>query len=75
VLKSFCEHPRGAFENPLNRAQIEDKFRTYAKGVLSDAHATEVIATVARLEELPSARKLMDLLRGAGQTAQSGRAA
>ncbi|AMN38628.1 MmgE/PrpD family protein [Rhodoplanes sp. Z2-YC6860] len=75
VLKSFCEHPRGSFENPLNRAQIEDKFRTYAKGVLSDAHATEVIATVARLEELSSARKLMDLLRGAGQPAQSGRAA
>jgi hypothetical protein len=43
--------------------------------VLSDAHASEVIATVARLEELSSARKLMDLLRGTAQSAQSGRAA
>jgi 2-methylcitrate dehydratase PrpD len=75
VLKSFCEHPRGSFENPLNRAQIEDKFRTYAKGVLSDAHIAEVITAVARLEELPSARKLMDLLRGAGQPTQNERAA
>ncbi len=75
TLKSFCEHPRGSFENPLTRAQIEDKFRTYAKGVLTDAHAEEVIATVARLEELPSARKLMDLLRGTAQPAHSERAA
>jgi 2-methylcitrate dehydratase PrpD len=75
VLKSFCEHPRGSFENPLNRAQIEDKFRTYAKGVLSDAHIAEVITSVARLEELPSARKLMDLVRGTAQPAQSERAA
>jgi 2-methylcitrate dehydratase PrpD len=64
VLKSFCEHPRGSFENPLSRAQIEDKFRTYANGVLPDARAEEVIAAVARLEELSSVRKLMELLRG-----------
>ena len=36
-LTSFCEHPRGSFENPLSRAQIESKFRTYAKGVIADA--------------------------------------
>jgi 2-methylcitrate dehydratase PrpD len=64
VLKSFCHDPRGSFENPLSRAQIEDKFRTYSKGVLPDARAEEVIATVGSLEELSSVRKLMDLLRG-----------
>jgi 2-methylcitrate dehydratase PrpD len=64
VLKSFCHDPRGSFENPLSRAQIEDKFRAYAKGVLPDARAEEVIAMVGRLEELSSVRKLMDLLRG-----------
>jgi len=74
-LTAFCEHPRGAFENPLTRAQIEGKFRTYARGVLSDAHTEDVIAAVARLEELTSVRKLMDMLRGTAQTAQSGRAA
>ena len=30
-LAARCEHPRGSFENPLSRAQIEGKFRTYAK--------------------------------------------
>jgi 2-methylcitrate dehydratase PrpD len=71
VLKSFCEHPRGSFENPLTRAQIEAKFRAYAKGVISDAHAEEVVAAVNRLEDLASVRKLMELLRGATQKAQA----
>ncbi len=30
-----CDHPRGSFENPLSREQVEDKFRTYAKERLS----------------------------------------
>jgi 2-methylcitrate dehydratase PrpD len=68
---SFCEHPRGSFENPLTREQIEAKFRTYAKGVITDAHAEEVIATVSRLEELSSVRRLMDLLRGSAAKAQA----
>lgn len=58
-----CEHPRGSFENPLSRAQVEDKFRTYAKGALSDAHIEEVIGAVNRLEDYGSTRKLMDLVR------------
>jgi 2-methylcitrate dehydratase PrpD len=71
ALSEFCEHPRGSFENPLSRAQIESKFRTYAKGTLSDPQADEVIAMVGRLEELSSARKLMDLLRGKAQAARA----
>jgi 2-methylcitrate dehydratase PrpD len=70
-LTSFCEHPRGSFENPLTRAQIESKFRTYARGVLPDAHAEDVVAAVGRLEDLTSVRKLMDLLRGKTQKAQA----
>jgi 2-methylcitrate dehydratase PrpD len=70
-LSSFCEHPRGSFENPLSRAQIEAKFRTYAKGVIADAQAEEVIASVNRLEDLGSVRKLMDLLRGAAKKAKA----
>lgn len=58
-----CVHPRGSAENPLTRAQIEEKFRTYARGRLPDAHVEEVIHSVARIEDLKSARRLMDVLR------------
>jgi len=70
-----CEHPRGSFENPLTRAQIEGKFRTYAKGVLSDDAAENVIATVNRLEDLGSVRELMHTLRKTPQPMRGGRAA
>ena len=63
VLVAHCEHPRGSYENPLTRAQIEDKFRTYAQGVLADAATDEILTAVNRLEDMPSARRLMDLLR------------
>lgn len=58
-----CDHPRGSAENPLSRAQVEHKFRTYAKTRLSDSRVEEVIGAVSRLEELGSARRLMDMLR------------
>ncbi len=58
-----CDHPRGAAENPLTRAQIEEKFRTYARVRLPAAHIEQIIGMVARLEDIPSARGLMDLLR------------
>ena len=57
-----CEHPLGSSENPLSRGQIEQKFRTYAKGALPDAAISEVIGVVARLEDLGSVRTLMELL-------------
>jgi len=59
-----CRHPLGAFENPLSRSQIEQKFRTYAKGVLPEAQIVEVLAAIAGLEDFGSVRKLMALLRG-----------
>jgi 2-methylcitrate dehydratase PrpD len=74
-LVARCEHPRGSYENPLTRAQIESKFRTYAKGVLSDAHTEETIAAVSRLEDLASVRRLMDMLRGTGGQVRGERAA
>lgn len=58
-----CDHPRGSPENPLSRAQVENKFRTYARTRLAEPHVEEVIDTVSRLEELGSARRLMDILR------------
>jgi 2-methylcitrate dehydratase PrpD len=58
-----CEHPRGAPENPLSWAELERKFRTYAKERLSDARIEEALGLVSALETLPSTRTLMDLLR------------
>ena len=63
TLSARCEHPLGSFENPVSRAQIEQKFRTYAQGFLPDAHIADVIAAVNRLEDFGSVRRLMDLLR------------
>jgi 2-methylcitrate dehydratase PrpD len=60
-----CEHPLGSPENPLSRGQVEHKFRTYADGVIADAHIDDVIAAVDRLEDFGSVRALMALLRGA----------
>jgi len=58
-----CDHPKGSPENPLSRAEIEDKFRTYAKARLPAASIEEAIRAVSRLEELRSVRRLMELVR------------
>jgi 2-methylcitrate dehydratase PrpD len=78
-LSARSDHMRGSFENPLSSAQIEEKFRTYAKYRLPASRVEEIIEAVNRLEDLPSVRKLMDLLQQAPRTAQGsaqdGRAA
>ena len=63
MLSASCENPLGSFENPLSRAQIEQKFRTYAGGVISDADAAAVVNAIDRLEDFGSISKLMALLR------------
>jgi 2-methylcitrate dehydratase PrpD len=75
TLSARCEHPRGSFENPLSRGEIEQKFRTYAKERLPAARIEEVIAAVNRLEHLPSARALIDLLRHDSRGVRDERAA
>ena len=62
-LAARCDQPLGSFENPLSRAQVEQKFRTYAADVLSEARIEEVIDAVGRLENFGAVRKLMTLLR------------
>jgi 2-methylcitrate dehydratase PrpD len=39
-----CDHPRGSPENPLTRAQIQEKFRTYARALLPGAAWTSTPA-------------------------------
>jgi 2-methylcitrate dehydratase PrpD len=61
------DHPKGSFDNPLSRKEVEDKFRVYAKGRLSASAIEEVIAAVNALEQLPSVSALMDLLSPAAR--------
>jgi len=68
TLSAHCEHPLGAFENPLSQAQVEQKFRLYAASVLPDVRIEEVIDAVNRLESFDSVRELMALLRAAPRT-------
>jgi len=63
TLSAFCEHPLGAFENPLSRAQVEQKFRLYGAGVPAGGQIEEVIDAVNRLDAFGSVRGLMALLR------------
>jgi 2-methylcitrate dehydratase PrpD len=67
MLSMRCDHPRGSAENPLTRAQIEAKFRAYAKARLPAANVDAVIAAITRLEDFDSTRKLMDLLRAGNE--------
>jgi 2-methylcitrate dehydratase PrpD len=69
-----CDHPRGSPENPLARAQIEEKFRAYAGALLPAPAVEEAVGAIARLEELKSVRRLMDLLR-AGDVTRARRSA
>jgi 2-methylcitrate dehydratase PrpD len=63
TVSARCDHPRGSPENPLSRAQIETKFRTYGRTRLSEGQIEKVIAMVSGLEDLRSARELIDALR------------
>jgi 2-methylcitrate dehydratase PrpD len=74
TLTARCDHPRGSFENPLSRAQIESKFRTYADGVLAPSAIAETIGAIGDLENLGSVRKLMEMLRAAPRRGQAERA-
>ena len=74
TLTARCENPRGSAENPLSRAQLESKFRTYADGVLAPSAVAETIEAVGNLENLGSVRKLMDMLRAAPRRGQAERA-
>ena len=63
VLSAHCKASKGTPENPLTRAEIEDKFRKGAKDRLAPAAVERVLESLSRLEDLKSARSLMDALR------------
>jgi 2-methylcitrate dehydratase PrpD len=63
VLSADCKASKGTPENPLTRAEIEDKFRRAATGRLERAQMDLVLETISHLEELKSVRSMMDALR------------
>jgi 2-methylcitrate dehydratase PrpD len=76
TLSARCDHPRGSPENRLSRAQIENKFRTYAADRLTRARIDDVVNAVFQLEQTASVCSLMDLLRqGGGMTERASIAA
>jgi 2-methylcitrate dehydratase PrpD len=62
VLEENQPHPRGGFESPLTRAEIEEKFRANARLALPAKQAESIVDAVNRLETLPSIGLLTDLL-------------
>jgi 2-methylcitrate dehydratase PrpD len=74
TLTARCDYPRGSAENPLSRAQIESKFRTYSDGVLTPSAIAGTIEAIDNLENLGSVRQLMDMLRAAPRRGQAERA-
>jgi 2-methylcitrate dehydratase PrpD len=64
-IASRCEHPRGSAENPLSRAQIEKKLRTYAPARLAAAAIDRLVDAIDKLEDFGSVGELMDILRAA----------
>ncbi len=75
TLSARCDHPLGAPENPLSRAQIADKLRNCAKRNFSDARIDEIVEAVEHLDDLASVRHLMHLLRATSSRAAGAMAA
>jgi 2-methylcitrate dehydratase PrpD len=54
---------KGHPENPLSEEEVLGKFRSNAKGVISEKQSEELIVSVRKLESIDNVRKLADLLR------------
>ena len=57
------DYPKGDPRNPLSDAEIEEKFRALAEGVLSRKAQDKLIAAIWSLEKCPSVSKLMALMK------------
>ena len=63
VLSAHCQASKGTPENPLTPSEIEDKFRKGARDRLAQPAVERALEMLRHLEELKSARSLMDALR------------
>ena len=57
------DYPKGDPRNPLSDAEIEEKFRALAEGVLSEKAQKKLVDAVWNLERIGSVSKLMALMK------------
>jgi 2-methylcitrate dehydratase len=57
------DYPKGDPRNPLSDAEIEEKFRALAEGVLSAKAQHKLIEAIWNLEKCASVTKLMALMK------------
>ena len=65
VLSAQCKASKGTPENPLTRAEIEDKFRRAAADRLEEAQVRVVLDAISHLEDQRSVRPIMEALSAA----------
>jgi 2-methylcitrate dehydratase len=58
TFSTVVDHHRGNFENPMNDAEIEKKFRTLAKKVLPDTMIDTMLARLWKLEDVADAGEI-----------------
>jgi 2-methylcitrate dehydratase PrpD len=64
VLSTTCTASKGTPENPMTRAEIEEKFRRAAAGRLGEAQVRLVLDAISGLEDQRSIQPLMRALSG-----------
>ncbi|MBL8588338.1 MAG: MmgE/PrpD family protein [Methylobacteriaceae bacterium] len=62
-LSALCERPRGGFDNPLEPAELEAKFRALAAPTIGDAAARALSDACESIEACADVRALAPLLR------------
>lgn len=62
IHEATVAHPRGAAENPLSDAKLDEKYRRCAGHALPEAAVEESLETVRRLEEVPDVGTLCSTL-------------
>jgi 2-methylcitrate dehydratase PrpD len=63
VLSAQCNASKGTPENPMTRADIEDKFRRAAAGRIGEAQLRFVLDAISHLDDQRSVRPLMEALQ------------
>ena len=63
IVSAHCKASKGTPENPLMRAEIEEKFRRAGRDRLGRAELERVLASISNLEDVKSFRSTMDALR------------
>ena len=61
VLTEVEEYNRGSAENPMSEAELRAKFDDNAGGFLSAAQRDRLAQEIARAENLPDARTIVEL--------------